>query len=99
MPERNTAQGAGKAAGAGNGGPNANKVKTGNQGNRGNMGGSQAKMHTGKMAGPRSRPGQPHAMNQMSHNPQMGGKHPQMGGGNRPAPKGQPQGKKKPNKP
>jgi hypothetical protein len=46
-------------------------------------------------------------MNQMSRNPQMGahnaqmgGKHPQMaGGGNHPAPKGQPQGKKKPNKP
>jgi hypothetical protein len=42
-------------------------------------------------------------MNQMSRNPQMGarnaqmgGKHPQMGGGgNRPVPKGQPQGKKK----
>jgi hypothetical protein len=48
-------------------------------------------------------------MNQMSRNPQMGarnaqmgGKHPQMGGGggNRPHPaKGQPQGKKKPDKP
>jgi hypothetical protein len=45
--------------------------------------------------------------NQMSRNPQMGarnaqmgGKHPQMqGGGNRPPPKGQPQGKKKPDKP
>jgi len=53
----------------------------------------------------------PHTMNKMSHNPQMGtrnaqmgarnaqmgGKHPPVaGGGNRPAPKGQPQGKKKP---
>jgi hypothetical protein len=71
------------------------------------MGGNQAKMHSGQMAGPRSHPGQPHAMNQMSRNPQVGGKHPQMGGrppqmgsGNRPAPKGQQQqGKKKPNKP
>jgi len=76
------------------------------------MGGNQAKMHTGQMGGPGGRPSQPHAMNQMSRNPQMGtrnpqmgGKHPQMGGkppqmgggGNRPHPNGgQPQGKKKP---
>jgi hypothetical protein len=30
-----------------------------------------------------------------ARNAQTGGKHPQMGGGNRPAPKGQPQVKKK----
>jgi hypothetical protein len=66
-------------------------------------GGNQAKMHTGKGAGAGGAAHGPHAMNQMSRNPQMGarnaqmgGKHPQMGGGNRPAPKGQPQGKKKP---
>ncbi len=56
----------------------------------------------------------PHQMNQRSgqpkmaahgpqmgaHNAQMGGKHPQTaGGGNRPAPKAQPQGKKKPGQP
>jgi hypothetical protein len=60
------------------------------------------------MGGPGGHPGQPHAMNQMSRNPQMGGKHPQTGGrppqmggggGNRPHPNGQQQGKKKPNKP
>jgi hypothetical protein len=93
-----------QAAGAGNkAGANGNKLKTGNQGNRGNMGGNQAKMHTGKMAGPGGHAGQPHAMNQMSRNPQMGarnaqmgGKHPQQGGGNRPHPGGQQQkGKKK----
>jgi hypothetical protein len=94
-------------AGAGKVGANGNKLKTGNQGNRTNMGGNQAKMHTGKMGGTGGHPGQPHTMNQMSRNPQMGarnaqmgGKHPQMqGGGNRPPPppKGQPQGKKKPN--
>jgi hypothetical protein len=74
------------------------------------MGGNQAKMHTGKTAGPGGHASQPHAMNQVSRNPQMGGKHPQMGGnraqmagkhpqmggGNRPRPTGQqPQGKKK----
>jgi hypothetical protein len=100
-------------AGAGDAGPgkvgaNGNKLKTGNQGNRGNMGGNQAKMH--KMGGPGGPAGQPHMKNQMSRNPQMGGrnaqmgggKHPQMGGGggNRPQPRGQQQpGKKKPNHP
>ena len=60
------------------------------------MGGNEAKMHTGKMAGAGGGAGQPHAMNQMSRNPQMGGKHPQMGGGNRPRPTGgQQQPKKK----
>jgi hypothetical protein len=103
-------------AGAGQAGPNANKHKAGNQFNRGNMGGNQAKMHTPKMQGAGGPGGQPHMRNQMSRNPQMGagnaqmgGKHPQMGGGgkppkmgggggNRPQPKGQQQqGKKKPN--
>jgi hypothetical protein len=100
VTERNL-KGAGAEAGA-----NGNKLKTGNQGNRGNMGGNQAKMHTGKMGGAGGHAGQPHTMNQMSRNPQMGarkaemgGKHPQMGGGNRPPPKGQPQGKKKPERP
>jgi hypothetical protein len=90
-----------QAAGAGNAGEHGNKLKSGNQGNRGNMGGNQAKMHTGKTGGGHA--GQPHAMNKMSHNPQMGarnaqkgGKHPQTGGGNRPKPSGQQQpGKKK----
>ena len=111
VSERNL-QGAGKAGGA-----NGNKVKTGSQGNRGNMGGNQAKMitddtqrsssrHTGKPEGAGGHAGQPHSMNQMSRNPQMGarnaqmgGKHPPTGGGNRPPPKGQPQGKKKQGKP
>ena len=102
VTERNL-QGGGKA------GANGNKLKTTNQGNRGNLGGNQAKLHSGKMAGPGGPAHGPRAMNQMSRNPQMGGKHPQMGarntqmggkhpqmgGGNRPAPKGQPQGKKK----
>ena len=106
VTERNL-QGAGAGEAAGNGGANRNKLKTGNQGN--NMrttGGNQAKLHTGKGAGAGGAAQGPHAMNQMSRNPQMGarnaqmgGKHPQMGGGNRPAPKGQPQGKKKPGKP
>jgi hypothetical protein len=111
VTERNLqGQGTGKAAGAGNAGATGNKAKTGNQGNRGNMGGNQAKMHTAKMAGPGGAAHGSHPTNQMSRNPQMGahnaqmgGKHPQtggrppqMGGANRPAPKGQPQGKKKP---
>jgi hypothetical protein len=87
--------------GAGHGGANGNKLKTGNQRT---AGGNQAKMHTGKGAGAGGGAGHgPHAMNQVSRNPQMGarnaqmgGKHPQMGGGNRPRPTGgQPQGKKK----
>jgi hypothetical protein len=105
VTERNLqGAGAGKTTGAGNAGANRNKLKTGNEGN--NMrttGGNQAKMHSGKGAGGGGAAHGPHAMNQMSRNPQMGarnaqmgGKHPQMGGGNRPAPKGQPQGKKKP---
>ena len=97
-----------QGTGAGKAGANGNNLKTGKQGNRGNTGGNQTKTHTGQMAGPGNHPGQPHAMNQMSRNPQMGGKHPQMGGrppqmggggANRPHPNGQPQGKKKPNKP
>src|SRR5947208_12024977 len=99
VTERNL-QGAGagnKAAGTGN------KLKTRNHGNMQTTGGNQAKMHTGKGAGAGGTAHGPHAINQMSRNPQMGarnaqmgGKHPQMGGGNRPAPKGQQQqGKKK----
>src|SRR6266478_1782415 len=93
-----------QGAGAGNAGANGNKLKTGNQRT---AGGNQAKMHTGKGAGAGGGTGHgPHAMNQMSRNPQMGarnaqmgGKHPQMGG-NRPHPTGQQQqGKKKPGKP
>jgi hypothetical protein len=109
VTERNL-QGAGtnKTGGARKAGANANKLKTGNQVSSGNMGGNQAKMHTNKMGGPGGHPGQPHAMNQMSRNPQMGGKHPQMGGrppqmggggANRPQPNGQQQGKKKQGKP
>jgi hypothetical protein len=112
VTERNLqGAGKGKTAGAGNGGANGNKLKTGNQGN--NMrtaGGNQAKLHTGKGAGAGGAANGPHTMNKMSHNPQMGTRNPQMGarsaqkggkrpptgGGNRPAPKGQPQGKKKP---
>src|SRR5262245_13078386 len=107
VTERNLqGTGTGKTTGGGNGGANGNKLKTGNQGN--NMrtaGGNQAKMHTGKGAGAAGGAAHgPHAMNQMSRNPQMGarnaqmgGKHPQMGGGgNRPRPAGgQPQGRKK----
>jgi hypothetical protein len=93
---------AGNTAGA-----TGNKLKTGNHGNMRTTGGNQAKMHTGKMAESGGAAHGPHAMNQMSRNPQMGarnaqmgGKHPQMGGGNRPAPKGQQQqGKKKPGQP
>jgi hypothetical protein len=99
-----------QGAGAGNNaGATGNKLKTGNDGNMRTTGGNKAKMHTGKMAGPGGAAHGPNAMNQMSRNPQMGarnaqmgGKHPQMGGGggNRPHPaKGQPQGKKKPDKP
>src|SRR5438128_1529533 len=101
-------QGAGAGKTAGNGGPNGNKLKTGNQRN---VAGNQAKMHTGKGAGAGSGAARgPHAMNQMSRNPQMGarnaqmgGKHPQMGGGgNRgghPTGQQQHQGKKKQDKP
>jgi hypothetical protein len=106
-----------KGAGAGNAGGGGNKINTANQGkkvgagnrtnNQRNLQGNQGKMHSGKMAGPGGHPGQPHTMNQMSRNPQMGarnaqmgGKHPQMGGGgNRPKPSGgqqQQQNKKKP---
>ena len=90
-----------QGAGAGKAGANGSKVKTGNQRT---AGGNQGKMHTGKMAGPGG--GAAHGPRQMTprsgqpktaaHGPQMGAKHPQMGGGNRPVPKGQPQGKKKP---
>jgi hypothetical protein len=94
-----------------------NKVGTENHGNRQgpgnqankqrNLQGNQAKTRSGKMAGPGGGAAhEPHQMNQMSRNPQMGarnaqmaGKHPQMGGGNRPHPSGgqqQQQRKKKP---
>jgi hypothetical protein len=101
VTERNL-QGAGAGKKASNAGANGNKLKTGNQRT---AGGNQAKMHTGKGAGAGGGAAHgPHAMNQMSRNPQMGGKHPQMGGkhpqtggrGNRPRPAGQQQqGKKK----
>src|SRR6266508_836355 len=67
-------------AGAGKVGANGNKLKTENQRNRANMGGNQAKMHTGKMGGSGGHPGQPHTMNQMSRNAQMGARNAQMGG-------------------
>ena len=101
-----------RTAGAGNGGANSNKAKTGNQGNNmRTTGGNQAKMHTSKGAGAGGAAHAAHPTNQVSHQPkavarnpqmsahnaQMGAKHPPTaGGGNRPAPKGQPQGKKKP---
>jgi hypothetical protein len=98
--ERNL-QGAGKA------GANGNKLKTGNQSNRGNAGGNQAKARSGKMGGPGGGAAHaPHQMTQRSgqprmapHGNQMGGKRPQMGGGNRPHPPEQQQGKKKGGKP
>jgi hypothetical protein len=93
-------QGAGKAGNGG--GANGNKLKTGNQRN---LSANQAKMRTGKMAGPGGGAAQgPGTRNQMSRNPQMGtrnaqmgGKHPPMAGGaNRPKPSGgQQQGNKK----
>src|SRR5206468_8171362 len=67
-------QGAGPhKAGAGEAGATGNKLKTGNQGTRGNMGGNQAKMHTGKMAGAGGAAGGPHTINQqMPHHLQIG---------------------------
>jgi hypothetical protein len=104
-----------KGAGAGNAEGGREKIGTANQekkvgagnrtNNQRNFQGNQGKMHSGKTAGPGGHPRQPHTMNQMSRNPQMGarnaqvgGKHPQMaGGGNRPKPSGgQQQDKKKP---
>jgi len=109
VTERNLqGAGAGKAAGAGNAGANGNNLKTGNQGNKGNTGGNQGKAHTGKVAGSGGASGQ-HAINQhTAHHQQMGAQHQQQkmamqhhpqtqGGGQHPVPKGQPQGKKKPN--
>jgi hypothetical protein len=99
-----------QGAGAGNEvGATGKKLKTGNHGNMRTTGGNQAKIHTGNMAEFGGAAHGPHAMNQMSRNPQMGarnaqmgGKHPQMGGGggNRSHPaKGQQQGKKKQGQP
>jgi hypothetical protein len=101
-----------KAAGAGNAGANGNKPGAGNHANKQrNLQGNQNKAHSGKMAGPGGgaahgphqmtpRSGQPkmaaHGPQMGARNAQMGGKRPQAGGANRPAPKGQPQGKKKP---
>jgi WXXGXW repeat (2 copies) len=89
----------------GAGGPGergGNKVGAENHGNR-NVGGNQAKAHSGKMAGPGG--GAAHGPRQMTprsgqpktaaHDPQMGARNAQMGGGNRPAPKGQQQQRKK----
>jgi hypothetical protein len=93
------------AQGPGGGGENAKKLGAESQANKQrNLQGNQAKAHTGKMGGAGGHPGQPHGMNQMASNPQMGARNAQMGGqrqfqtggGNRPGPKGQqPQGKKK----
>ena len=99
-----------KGAGGGTAGEHRNKVGAENQVNKQrNVQASQAKMHSGKMAGPgggaahgpRTMNQGPHQTNMAAHGQQMGGKHPQMQmGGNR-QPKGQQQqqGKKKPNKP
>jgi hypothetical protein len=91
-----------QGAGAGKAGANGNKLKTGNQRT---AGGNQAKTHTGKGAGAGGAAHGPHAMNQMSRNPQMGarnaqmgGKHPQMGA-NRAYGAGPQQPKKKSGKP
>ena len=110
VTERNL-KGAGNAGEGGNKfktGNQGNKVGAGNRtNNQRNLQGNQAKMHSGKTGGtgggaghgPRqmtARSGQP---KMATHGPQMGGKHPQMGGGgNRPKPSGgqQQQGKKKP---
>ena len=98
-----------KGTGAGNAGGGGNKVRAANQGNKvraenrvnkqRNLQGNQAKMRSvnaGEHANPYRGRYQMHASG-----PQMGGKHPQMGGGgNRPRPSGgQQQGKKKPGKP
>jgi len=99
-----------QGAGAGNLGEHGNKVATENHANKQrNLQGNQGKVHSGKMAGPGGGAAHgPHQMTQSSgqpkmaaHGPQMGGKHPQTGGGgNRPHPTGgQQQGKKKPDKP
>ena len=99
------AENRGNKVGAANHG---NKLGAGNQVNKQrNLQGNKGKAHTGKMAGPGGGAAHgPHQMTQRSgqpkmaaHGQQIGGKHPQMGGGNRPAAKGQPQGKKKPGKP
>jgi WXXGXW repeat (2 copies) len=98
-----------QGAGAGNLEGHGNKVATENHGSRQrNLQGNQNKAH-GKMAGPGGGAARgPHTMAQRSgqpkmaaHGPQMGGKHPQTGGGgNRPHPTGgQQQGKKKPGQP
>ncbi|PYL64884.1 MAG: hypothetical protein DMF20_09755 [Verrucomicrobia bacterium] len=113
VTERNLkGKGKGEGAGAGNAGGGGNKVGAANRtNNQRNLQGNQTKMHTGKRAGTAGAGHPPRAMNQMSHNPQMGarnaqtggkhpptgGKPPQMGGGgNRPKPSGgQQQGNKK----
>ncbi len=107
----NMAQHNRQGAGAGNAGANGNKLKTGNHGNMRTAGESQAKMHTGKMAGAGGTAHGQHAMNrQVQHRQQMGGQHQQQkmkaqphpkmqGGGNRPHPSGQQHGKKPQGKP
>jgi hypothetical protein len=94
-----------QGAGAGNLEGHGKKVGAENHGNMRNVGGNQAKAHARQTAGAGSPPRGPNQMTQRSGQPktaarnaQMGGKHPQMGGGGnrpRPAPKAQPQGKKK----
>jgi hypothetical protein len=76
-------------------GGNQAKMHTGKGAGAGAGGGAA---HGPRTMTPRS--GQPkmaaHGPQMGARNAQMGGKRPQAGGANRPAPKGQPQGKKKP---
>jgi hypothetical protein len=90
-----------QGAGAGNLEGHGKKVGAENHANRQSVGPNQAKARSGKAAGAG---GPARGTNQMTHRSgqpkmaaqgsQMRGKHPKTGG-NRPAPKGQPQGKKK----
>ncbi len=88
------------AQGAGGPGEHANKVGAENQGHMRTAGGNQAKMHTGQGAGAGGGAAHgPHTTNQQMHHQQMAAQHhPQMKA-NPPHPTGQPQGKKKPQKP
>jgi hypothetical protein len=99
-----------QGAGGGNLEGHGNKAGAENHVNKQrNLQGNQNKAHSGKMAGTGGGAAHgPHQMTQRSgqprmaaHGPQMGGKHPQTGGGgNRPHPTGgQQQGKKKPGQP
>jgi hypothetical protein len=99
-----------QGAAAGNVGEAGNKHETGNvHGHGQNLEGNQAKAHSGKMTEHGNAAHTPHTMNQQMahHQQQMAAQHhqqqmsmqhhpPMQGGGNQPAPKAQPQGKKKP---